>query len=321
MKIIAAIGLIVSLVGMGYVTYMSTEPAAQARILLQAERRIDAGDPWQVTVQIPNATAGDTVQIILINGLQTLDTTVTLGTGGIAVWQVPTKQITQAGDSLLIVRYGELETRQTMQVSPLSPNEVDLFTTANTLRAYGEGAATIMMLPRDIWGNPPNTLSETSLDIVYPDGTQASQSFDYTEGLGFLQMRSQGHPGRVRLTLNQRSIEAAMELTQTAGTPQSILINVSPDCILADGRDLVTITATVQAEAGLPVTDGTLVTFTWRDGQGYAQTIDGVATLRMPVPAGEAWIIFHANVSEQRSEAGILRIEDGNCINDGVHDG
>lgn len=293
--------------------HAQTPPNNTGTITLESTERIRAGDAWDVAISIPTTQTGAQVDAFLVNGMRTFDVTLTLDTGGVAVWQFPADEITQAGASQLIVRYGDQEARRSLQVMPLAATDVDLFTTANALPAYGDGAATIMVLPRDEWGNAPPNIDTLLLDVLYPDETHRQNTFNYVQGLGWLDLRSVGNPGRVRLGLTEGGLLADLELTQTPGTAASVIARVEPSCITADGRDLMTVTAHVRDKAGNAVAAGTLVTFTWLDGQAAAQTIDGLATLRLPTPTKPGWMIFRAHVGELRSEVAILQVAVGRC--------
>ncbi|MEZ4667034.1 MAG: Ig-like domain-containing protein [Anaerolineae bacterium] len=278
---------------------------------------ITAGDAWSVNIRIPNGTAGEQVVGVLQNGFKTIIAHLTLGTGGVANWQIPLGEITQSGETALIIYYGKEEYRQSLQVQPGVPTVVELFTSANSMPAYGEGSATIMVLPRDNWGNAADNTSEFQLDSLYPGGQHNSNTFTYKGGLGWMTLHSQGNPGRVRAALEYGSLSASLELTQTPGEPQFASLRLSPDCVFNDGRDRISLVATITDSHGNPVTDGTLVTFSWRHGHGSASTVDGQATLRLPAPTSHTGqFSYRATSGETHSNTVFLKITEETCSYD-----
>jgi hypothetical protein len=286
------------------------------RVRLTSLNTIHAGDAWEVTVSVSDSAAGEQVQVMLLNGLRTFEETLTLGAGGVAVWRIPSGQITQAGDSILIVRYNGEQLRRILHVMAEPPAIADLFTTANSLFAYGDSSATIMLLPRDRWGNAPHGTEEFSLDIRYPDGTRIDRTFTYRGGLGHLSLRSQGGPGRVRLALDHDRLDQSLELHQSPGPPHRIALTLEPTCVLNDGRDLLSLSATVHDSGGHFVADGTLVTFIWLDGIGRAQTINGVARLRLPAPDHTSLRSYRAIAGDAEAAPVFLRVNEEGCPDD-----
>lgn len=283
---------------------------------IAAKRSISAGDAWVVNITIPNGQPAQEITVVLVNGLQSLKTTLVLGTGGVASWLIPQGKITQAGESVLVVYHGGDEYRQSLQVMPRSPTTLDLFTTANTLPSYGKGVAQIMVLPRDQWGNAADNSESFRLNTIYPDGNRMSKTFVYNNGLGWLTLRSSGNPGRVRLSVEQGLASAALEMLQTPAEPQTISLRVTPDCVLNDGRDRITLSATVTDSHDNAVADGTLVHFYWQALHGYARTIDGQASLRLPAPLKTGWFIYYARSGQARSNAVFLKVDGDTCADD-----
>ncbi|MCU0464506.1 MAG: hypothetical protein MUF38_08025 [Anaerolineae bacterium] len=282
-------------------------------IQLDAVWDIDAGEAWELSVAITDGTAGAPVQVVLLNGLQTFDETLTLGTGGVAVWRVPAGSITQAGESLVIVIYGDEQRRQSLTVRAGEVVEGDFFSTGNTLSGYGKSKVTLLLLPRDEWGNPADDSSHFSVDIRYPSGKQIQGGFVYHGGMGRYIFTSDGEPGRVRLMVTKAAFSSTLELVQTAGEADSIDLHLSPSCVYRDGRDLVSLVATVQDADENPAVNGTLVMFTWADGQGYGRTVGGQATLRIPTPPETGTFVYRASVMNAQSNPAYLRVVQGEC--------
>jgi len=286
--------------------------AQEEPIRLRARMAIHAGDAWELTIAVADGEAGDQISVALLNGVQVLADRLTLGSGGAAVWRLPPGQITQAGDSLVIVRSGEDEVRRRLRVDPLQPATVDFFTTTNTLLAYGQDSATIMILPRDIWGNAPAS-SRFSLTVRYPDGTRLLPRFSYAGGIGWTEVTSQGGPGLVRLATEQGALSAALELQQTPATPHQIDLMVEPGCVLNDGRSVIALRADVRDAYGYAVADGTLITFNWAAGFGYGRTVDGQAVLRIPAPAEVGQTLYQARVGRVQSVLTAVEVSRGRC--------
>jgi hypothetical protein len=288
-------------------------PEAVANLVLKAPRQIHAGDAWTLNIRAEPGQAGDKVQAVLFNGLRREDAVLILGTGGIAEWQIPARILTQAGQSLAILRYLNAEARYEFQVLPGSPQAVDLLTTANNLTAYGAAKTMLVALPRDAWGNPPPDTLHINASVQFPDTPAQPVNFRYHAGIGWTWLSSQNKPGRVRIQMQLADAYASLELNQVAGSPARIVFAVSPDCALADGRDLVTLTATVTDESGQAVTNGTLVTFLMENGSGSSQTIDGRASLRLPVPTSPGIYHFHAMSAATTSSPASLRVVQNSC--------
>jgi len=278
---------------------------------------IDAGDPLTITVMVPDGNAGETLPVTVFNGVQQITTTLTLGSGGVAIWYIPEDTLIQAGESLIHITYDHQVFSHPLEVLPTSPDAVDLFTTANTLSAYGDGSATIMMLPRDQWGNATDAALDYDLSIRYPDGTAQESTFTYQHGLGWLTLHSVGDPGRVRLSLESSSLTASLELMQTASVPYTIELRLSPDCVLNDGRDRVTLVAVLRDREGSPVSDGTLVTIDWGEaGSGYGRSINGRVELSLPAPTHTGIIRYQARSGNAVSNVVFLRVTEEGCTDD-----
>lgn len=149
---------------------------------------IRAGDALQITVQIEDASAGDTATITIANGLNFIDETLVLGTGGIAVWDIEAEVITQAGTSYIITTYGDWVDRIPLKVLPLKSGHIDLFSSANNIVSYGEDSTTIMMLPEDKWGNIPSSADQFDVRVIYPDTNRIMGKFDLIGGIGLYKL-------------------------------------------------------------------------------------------------------------------------------------
>lgn len=297
----------------GLLLTTSARSTDDAPILLGGRATIFAGDPWQLTLTASHLPAGERVDMVLLNGLQHITGTLTVGTGGVAHWHIPAGTITQAGQSLIIARHGEHETRRSLLVLPQIPVSVELFTTANTIPAYGEGQATLMILPHDEWGNAPRDIEIFDLQVQDMVGASEIHSFHYDGGLGRYTLVSRGEPGRLRLSLIYRDLSATLELMQSPLAPHAIDLILTPRCVLADGRDMISLAAMVSDRHDNTVTDGTLVIFAWDDGFGYGQTVDGQAVLRLPPPVVSGRFAYYAMASEAQSNIAYLDVVTDTC--------
>ena len=282
-------------------------------ITLDGDATITAGDAWQLQVTVTEGATGESVQALLFNGFRTFQTQLTLGTGGVAVWQIQQGQITQAGTSRVVVQYGDDRVQKALRVFPEAPKAVDIFTTANTIPAYGDGTAAILLLPRDTFGNTPLDSRRFLLDVQYPDGTTTNEPFTYEDGLGRYTLHSQGMPGRIRLSLEDDALTAALELMQIPSAPAVVASSITPDCVLGDGRDVITLSAVVTDAHRVPVSDGTLVVFEWDEGLGYGHTLDGRASLRLPAPPRSGLYRYRARAGTVQSASTYLLVTQGQC--------
>lgn len=282
-------------------------------VTLEGEAVIHAGDAWELSLAMEDAGVGDTVNVTLLNGLEVIEEKLTLGTGGVAIWRIPENQIIQAGESLIIVQFGDKIVKQSLTVKAGKPVDGVLFTTTHNLPAYGEGSATILFLSEDKWGNMPTVSQAFKLDIRFPDKTPIKEILTYQNGLGRFYLQSSGDPGRVRLSVEQEPVYTNIELMQTAGEPQFITFSITPDCVLNDGRDLITFKAFVTDQTQNPVIDGTLVKFLWSGGLAYGRTIDGIATLRLPAPEQIGQAFYQAISANVRSRAISIQVTGDTC--------
>lgn len=279
-------------------------------VTLDAEWIIDAGEAWEVLLRVEGVAVGEAISVMLVNGLNVIDAELTLGTGGVALWRVPRATITHAGASVFSAHIDGHSVQRQLSVRPHPPESVDLFATRNSITAYGREQATFMLLPRDTYGNPPSDDAPFALDLRYPDGTSSRERFAYAGGLGHLTLSSQGTPGRLRLRLAHAELDAALEIMQTPAEPHAIRLNVEPRCALSDGRDRFTLRGYVTDAYGQAVADGTLVRFIWHDGLAYGRSINGQASVRLPVPTSPGWKHYQARAGTTPPVGVLLRVVD-----------
>jgi len=275
---------------------------------------IRAGDAVQITMQVDNAVAGDTIAVTLANGLNVIDATLMLGTGGVAIWKIPEDIVTNAGISMLIVQYQDFFVRQQLRVLPTTTQRIDILSTSNNIIAYGEESTTIMILPEDGWGNVPSDADLYNIHMTYPDTQRVTDKIERFQGIGLYQLVSRGLPGRVRIEATMRDVEAQFELMQIPSVADNLRLTMSSLCVLNDGRDIITLNTHVSDQYDQAVTDGTLVTIYWDDGLGYARTIDGMATLRLPAFSEAGEYKFWAQVNDVTSPSIILRVVEESCL-------
>ena len=271
-------------------------------ITLDAPWTITAGDEWSLTVIIDGAAAGTKADTTLITGLRRYDAELTLGSGGIARWDVGA--VVSAGAGVVIVRFGDQQVRHALIVQPAPAETLQALTTANNLPAYGEGQGIVIALVEDAWGNLIEHWLRATITADYPAADSESYPLRYASGLFWTWLPSGGEPGRVLLTMNVDAATDMFELRQVPGEAQYILLHTSMRCLeQTDGRDVLTLTARVTDSHREPVIDGTLVTFAWEDGRGSASVVNGQATLEIPARAG-TYQALTGNVVSSRMRLG-----------------
>lgn len=286
---------------------------ASGEMILSAEWEIIAGDAWQVTVEVEDGSPGQAIQMIIMNGLQRHDKMLQLGSGGIAVLRIPEATLNYAGQSLIIAQAGNMEIRDTLTILPDEPRSIESLTTANTLTAYGQGLGMIMSFAVDGWGNPVSDNTPLNINIRYPDSSQTENTYETRTGFVWDWFPSASLPGRTRLTFSIAEIHDSMEIDQKPGTPTIMLVEATPDCLLNDERDVITLTATIMDSQGNLVTDGTLIRFEWLDGFGTTSVINGVATLRVPAPDTLGLHRYRAVAGNVFSDPAVVRVARGDC--------
>ncbi len=284
-----------------------------AVVIVRAPAAVTAGAAWSAEIEVTSGSAGEKVDLAVFSGLQHLTEQVTTGTGGVARWAIPANVITQAGEGVLIARYGGEETRRSVRVIPGRAAQADLITTANALRAYGEARGTLIVLLRDEFGNPPRESAEAALTLTYPGGDQTTFMLAHRTGLAWTWFSSMGDPGRVRVHVTAESALADLEVRQVPGEAASITLAITPSCAAPDGRDVIRLSAQAVDSHGVPVVDGTLIRFDLGDGFGFGRVANGSATLSIPAPLQAGLYRYHASSGSVRSRSIFLRVTDEVC--------
>ena len=254
--------------------------AAQEQITLDYPRAMLVGDAWLMSLGRLNC---ETAEIALVNGLTVHRATLEPDADGQAVWGLPAETLTQAGDMLLAVECGTQREQRVVRVLPGTLAEIDAFSVANAITAYGEARTDIIALLSDRYGNPVNPLPNLSMSALYPDGTQAGVAYRLDAGLVVAPLPSRGTPGRVRVTVSAERVQDVAELTQTAAAPAGVRLS-APACVLVDGRDLIPVTIAAVDAYGYPVNDGQTIRLAWTGGGVTAILQDGRGLVRIPAP-------------------------------------
>lgn len=228
------------------------------------------------------------VQVTVFQGIGVIYSTIRLDASGEGQWDIAPQKLVQAGTAAVFARLGSTSARGSLTVLPLEADHLNLYSTANTLIAYGNAQAMGIALMGDRWGNPVSSGITTAIAINYPDGTKDAFEIDrHYAGFGWFPLASRGVPGRTSLTLNVGDQTQTAEIQQVPGTPSRISMTHFPSCILENTTirpDLLELRALVADANGYPVSDGTVVDFFWKDGKGRALTLNGQAELRIPAP-------------------------------------
>lgn len=256
------------------------QPPEPVMLEIITPRHIMAGD--SMNIQLSTSLAADTeLTIEIFNGFQHLQSKQIVNAGGTGNWTIEANMLTQSGQGVVIVHYGEMQFRDTFKVLPLAAHRMDLLAASNSFRAYGEGTALVMTLASDMWGNPVGEQSIISLSVAYPNTIPAQLNIRTRIGLAFSWIQSAGGPGRVQLTGTIGDTVATVAMNQVPAAPASIDVSVLPPCFSLINFQSIELLAVVFDSHGSPVSDGTLIAFDWANGQGFAPTINGTATLRL----------------------------------------
>lgn len=267
---------------------------------LHAPTTITAGAAWQVEVE---GTPDNAVQLSLLTGLQVLSTHITLDSDGAGVWQIEPDRIINSGIALLNASDEELQATLTLNVRPSVIQELDLLTASNTIRAYGEGQAQLMVLGVDQWGNPVN--QRLSQIVTYPQSTPRTHRVTLHNGFGWWWLQSHGVPGSISVNVTSRSLI----IQQTAGTPALLSLGLSTNCIPLGTPTILVISAEARDTYGQVVPDGTQLHLTWTGGgQGWGSTIQGRTLLSVPSPTQRGLYRFAISSDNYRSEGHWLHV-------------
>lgn len=277
----------------------------EVKIELSGVTSIQAGDAWELVILAEGIPAETTATADMFNGMRHFQTELVLGTGGIARWQFPAGELRQAGTSLVIVHIGENRASFSLELRPAPLAHLQSFTSSNSIRAYGEDSTSLIAFAYDSFGNPIDN-APLNLRLTAPSGEYESYQIRSQNGLVVQEFYSLGQAGLMRISLNFGEIFDNRTLVQTAGSAQNLTLELSPQCVLADGLDDIRLIATAADSAGNPVLDGTVVRFSWGTGEGTGILVDGQASLRIPAPQELATIRFTAQVGEVSADANLI---------------
>jgi hypothetical protein len=282
---------------------------AQTQLSLEAPLSVQAGEALNVTVHAP---ANSPVTLRLYNGIRRLATSLTASAENTAVWHIPANIITGAGTSQLIASVAGETVTQAIRIYPTEIDHLDFLTTANNLAAYGEARGMLIALASDTYGNPAPSLL-AALSAQYPSAKRQTILLPIESGFGWRWFTTEGPPGRVRLNLNAASVIQSLELMQMPTAPSQIELSLTPECVVNDGRDVITLYARVEDRFGSVVVDSTLVKFTWERGEGSVQVFNGNASLRVPAPTSAGNYQFTAASEGAVSAPVMLKVQAEAC--------
>lgn len=310
MVILGMVGLVAGGIAFKLLKRDAPTIATQKATLLKLSgaRSIQAGESWTLTIELD--TTQTKVDLLLLNGLVWHHATLTTDESSTTTWEFPKDTLIYAGTSLVIARSEALEEQFSLEVKPLPQSQLEAITTANHLPAYGEGQSLLISLLADRWGNPLRADETLVWEINYPDGTVNTLTPQTTWGIAWAWLISQGRAGRVRISLDGNGLD----IQQVPLGAAQITLTINPPCLLNDGRDLVTLIAQVADAYGEPVADGSLITFLWESGQGYAPTIGGIATLTLPTPTDARTHFYTAESESTLSTPQALLVSAEGCL-------
>jgi len=281
-------------------------------IQLDAIWEILAGDVWSVQITIPTASLGESAEVVLFNGLNVQQATLELSSGGITEWAIQSGTIVESGTSYLIVTYQGTSIERTLRVLPQEADTLRPLTTTNTLIGYGHARGMLLGMIADRYGNP--SINPINVNGLFPDGTEYSETLMPSIGLGWTWFYSQGAAGRVRLVFEIPNGKTdVLEIRQTAAAPAHAMLQLSTNCVLNDGRDKLTLTATVFDVFANPIPNGYRVRFVWDGGEGYGIVLDGQASLQIPVPFDTGLYPFWVEVGAVTSSSRWLSVTPYGC--------
>ncbi len=282
---------------------------AQSTLSLDAPIALRVGEALTITAHAQAKTA---LTIALYNGVQRLSASLTTDDEGAAAWSIPAGTVISAGTSVISAHVGKDTVRKLLHVFPGAVAQLDFLTTANNLTAYGDQKAMLIALVGDQYGNALSTRPLT-VDAQFPDAPPRQITMSAVNGLGWTWISSAGSPGRMRLSLSVANLTQMLELAQIPGAPAQIELSTTPTCVRDDGRDVITLQASVKDAHGSPVADSTLVQFQWDWGFGSAEVFDGVASLRVPAPSSAGVYTFRAISGRATSAPVLLTVQADGC--------
>lgn len=279
-------------------------------LTLTGATAIKAGENWTVTVHADVAKPNPVIALTLLNGLREYDTNLTLDGNGTAQWTLPAGTLTAAGTSLVLAKYGVLEARFKLVVSPIEPTQIDALSTANTLTAYGTQCGAFVAVGQDHFGNPLDSHAISSLVLRSDSGNTKTIPLMFTGGLAISTVCSLGNPGKLFMTISTGNLNSTITLAQVPGMPAHVKLDVVPACVEQSQRDslLVNLNAQITDEHGQPVSDGTQVRFEWDGGYGIALASNGRAILSIPYPSIAPAIYIKATAGEASSVEHTVRL-------------
>jgi len=287
------------------------------RPLIDAPEIIEAGDALQVTVNLDSIFDTEApITLHIVHGIQRYVDTI-MPISNTVIFKIPSETIITSGVGQIMIDDGiAIETRS-LEILASETNDVVLFPSANNISAYGGDFVTLMQIAHDEWGNVASDRQSLQAHLTYPDLSQGRLSFADAYGLSWTVLQSKGMSGRLRVeTRRDEQIFTRIELNQFPQSASDIVLTLSRNCILSDGRDVVEFFATITDSSEAFVPDGTLVTFlVYATGdtlaiEGRALVNNGVATLRFPAPEIAGNYTITATSSDAESESKILQVVD-----------
>lgn len=174
---------------------------------------------------------------------------------------------------------------------PLSPSTMGLEITPQSLPADGVATATVTATLRDMYGQPVATAHAVTFTAtaggtfpVTETTVNGQVTATYTAGL---------EPGPVLLTATGGGLSATVELDLLHRPLTEMALLARPSELRADGRTTATVTARLTDTLGLPMANGTVVTF--------ATTLGTLTPLTCTTLGGEATTTLIAGTEPGRA--------------------
>lgn len=209
--------------------------------------------------------------------LGTIPNTGTTNSSGVE--EVSLTSESQTGIATVTAVYGATLT-ETVQVnmSQSLPTYLNLSANPSVIRADNQSTASIKAVVSDQNNNPVSDGTEVNFEII--DGSGTIESNKETEnGVAISTLTSSTQPDTVTIVARVDQLTDTTSVRYTVGEAATLTVTADSTSLPADGTTSTRVVANVFDEAGNPVSDGTLVTFSTDIGDltPNAQTVAGQA--------------------------------------------
>ncbi|RKZ28257.1 hypothetical protein DRQ26_01480, partial [bacterium] len=205
---------------------------------------------------------------------------------------------TEAGDLWIVVSAEDVSESLLVHINGGSPQNVIVVPEDSLLEADNRSSISVVATVTDMYGNPVEGATvefSTTLGQIAP-----SSVITGADGTATTILTSGTTTGLATITATCEDRVGTASVEFVSATVHFILLDVSPNSIVADGASTADVTADVRDQYGQPIADGTMVSFICLDTLGnpigtidtIGTTSDGIAnaTLIAPTTVGEGWV-------------------------------